>query len=91
MLVAKVTNSSKARFSIGTARCYKVKTIHNSEAVNLWIQSESSSVSRRNQVCSAVSPRSETSVQYISVSGIQGATSAIVLIVIVMCCSCKSP
>jgi hypothetical protein len=35
--------------------------------------------------CSAVSSRSETSVQYSSVSGIQGATSAIEFTVIVMC------
>jgi hypothetical protein len=55
------TNSGKASVSIGTARCFKGKAIHNSELVSLWKRkksvfislrqyvSESSSVSLRNQ------------------------------------------
>jgi hypothetical protein len=61
VLVAMVTNSSKAIVSIGTARCCKGKAIHNRELVSLWKRSQSVS-GIGVSLCQCVSESSSVSV-----------------------------
>jgi hypothetical protein len=86
LLVTIATNSSEARFSTGPSKCYIKKATE--KLVNLSLPQLTFEVSLGQLVfgvsqCSAVSPRSVTSVQCSSDSRIQGATSAIVFTVIV--------
>jgi hypothetical protein len=64
VLVAVITNSSKAKFSIGPSQCYLKKATESRVSLSLWDRSElvsgiSACVSLRNQKSPVLAVRSQ--------------------------------